>query len=98
MNNHAIADDASVVNTRIGVEDAIATNLRTRADVNARINDSSRADAGGRFDMRFAMNALMRVFAIAVQQHHRAAVGILRVLGAQQGNMPALHVFPHDHR
>src|SRR5205085_5816936 len=51
VDGDAVAQDAAVINDRVGVKDAIAPDFNLRADERAGINDRSLADGGGGIDV-----------------------------------------------
>ena len=81
---HAVADDAVFVDGDVRVENAIAPDLRARPDVCARVEGGALADRRRLMDVRRRMHAVMRVFAVPVQQHDRLHEGVVRIVRLQQ--------------
>ena len=80
MNNDPVADDAIVIDHRVGIENAVAPNASPRPNIHARVDDRALTDGSRRIDGCARMNPGMRVLSHAMQMRHRDRERVVRVL------------------
>ncbi len=71
VKDHAVANNAVIINYGVGIEDTVPPDLGAGTDIDSRINHGPFADRGSRIDVGGGRNAVVRVLAVTIQLNHR---------------------------